>query len=275
MDLLSAGKVDYVVAGGMDGFSKLTHAGFRALGAVSDGACGPFSERIGISLGEGAAVVVLERLEDAIRRQADVWAELYGGGSSWDCYHITEPEPSGDGLVRALEMAALRGAISKQRDFSYMSLHGTGTRANDAAETIALKRFFDNSTVPPASSVKSFHWPYAGRFRSDGFDCFRSWNEARFLAADGQLQTAFARVAIWTTYLTNRGSPKIHSFSTQSAGFGGVNVVLMGGLQRKPAQNVPAPECHIVLSGVGVVQLPESVCRHSGRICWPGKPVLH
>ncbi len=252
MDLLHSRKVDCVLAGGMDGFSKLTHAGFKALGAVSNGACGPFSERIGISLGEGAAVVVLERLEDAQQRGAAIWAELYGGGSSWDCYHITEPEPSGEGLVRALEMAANRSGMGLEREFCYANLHGTGTRANDAAETIALKRFFGGASIPPASSVKSFTGHTLGA--SGAMGLIASIMGMRYGFLPPTANYCGVRAGCDLDYIPNHSRPsEIHRFSAQSAGFGGVNVVVMGGRMRDMAPSRSEPAGPIVLSGMGVV----------------------
>lgn len=252
MDLLQSRKADYVLAGGMDGFSKLTHAGFRALGAVSEGPCGPFSERIGISLGEGAAVIVMERRADAVQRNIPIWAELYGGGSSWDCYHITEPEPSGEGLLRALEMAASRGRVASERDFCYANLHGTGTRANDAAETIAIKRFFAHKAIPPASSVKSFTGHTLGASGAMGVITSIIGMHHSFLPPTANY--IGARAGCDLDYVPNHSrDSEITHFSAQSAGFGGVNVVVMGGRSRELISSNQQKSVRIAISGIGVV----------------------
>ena len=155
-ELLVAGKVKVMVAGGADGFAKLTYAGFGALGAMADGPTGPFSSKIGLSLGDGAAFVVLETLEHAEARGARIHADLLGYGLSWDAYHITAPEPSGEGIFRAIAMAARTAGVALQ-EVNYVNAHGTGTRSNDVAECLALKRFFqDREAVPPVSATKSF-----------------------------------------------------------------------------------------------------------------------
>ena len=250
-ELLLAGRADHVLAGGMDGFSRLTWAGFNALGAVASEACGPFSRTIGISLGEGAAVLVLETFDRAAARGARIHAELLGHGSSWDCYHITEPEPSGDGIVRATTMAVARAGV-EPGDIDYVNLHGTGTRANDAAETLALKRFFGAAGPPPASSTKSFTGHTLGA--AAAFGCLSAIAGMR----DGLLPptTNFTgpRAGCDLDYVPNVARQgAIDVFSSQAAGFGGVNTVLIGaapGRARRPRTPVAR---RIGITGIGLV----------------------
>lgn len=135
---LAAGQADAVLAGGTDGLCRLTFTGFNALGATSPEACRPFDvRRDGLTLGEGAAFVVLEPESAARRRGARVLAWLSGWAVAAEAHHITHPEPSGAiaaGLIRqALERAGL-----STRDLDYVNAHGTGTLANDAMEARAL-----------------------------------------------------------------------------------------------------------------------------------------
>jgi 3-oxoacyl-[acyl-carrier-protein] synthase II len=112
--------------------------------------------------------VTLETLEHARDRGARIHAELLGHGLSWDAYHLTSPEPSGDGMLRALRMAG-RHAGLEPPDIDYVNAHGTGTRANDVAENLALKRFFEaRGEVPPISATKSQTGTCSAHPRSSG-----------------------------------------------------------------------------------------------------------
>jgi len=103
-------------------------------------------------LAEGAAVLLLESFESAQRRGAEIVGEVIGFGITSDAGHVTDP--SADGAARAMAMA-LRDAGIDARDVDYINAHGTGTKANDATETAAIKSVFD--APPPVSSTKSLH----------------------------------------------------------------------------------------------------------------------
>jgi 3-oxoacyl-[acyl-carrier-protein] synthase II len=158
------GYVDVMLAGGAEAF--LTYGGFRSwealrVLAVEDPedpskSCKPFSKnRTGVVLGEGAAMVVLEEMERAIRRRAPLYAELIGYGSTSDAGHITRP--SLDGQARAMA-EALKGAGLLPEDIDYINAHGTATQWNDLLETQAIKKVFgDYARKVPVSSTKSMH----------------------------------------------------------------------------------------------------------------------
>jgi 3-oxoacyl-[acyl-carrier-protein] synthase II len=136
------GEVDLAVVGGADSLCRTTFGGFNALGAVDARPCTPFrAGRAGLSLGEGAAALVLEPLEAAAARGARPLGELAGAGASCDAHHMTAPDPAGDGaalaLRRALEDAGLPPAA-----VDTINTHGTGTPLNDAAEYRALVTVF-------------------------------------------------------------------------------------------------------------------------------------
>jgi 3-oxoacyl-[acyl-carrier-protein] synthase II len=103
---------------------------------------------------EGAAVLLLERLETARSRGARVYAEVAGCGLSCDAHHMTGAHPEGSGAVRAMELALIDAGIDR-RHVSYICAHGTGTRSNDLIEAKAAKRVFGRQTTPPVSSIKS------------------------------------------------------------------------------------------------------------------------
>lgn len=155
-DLIRFGRVDMMVAGGSDPFSKVAFTGFARLGAIAPEICQPFDKnRKGMMVGEGAGILVLESLECAEKRNANIYAEIIGYGLSCDAYHITIPHPDGEGVVSAM-VKALKSANLSPEDVQYISAHGTGTPANDKAETISIKKVFgDKPRHLAISSIKS------------------------------------------------------------------------------------------------------------------------
>jgi 3-oxoacyl-[acyl-carrier-protein] synthase II len=155
-DVLRAGRVDLMLAGGSDSFSRITYTGFAQLGAIAPEACQPFDRyRKGMIPGEGAGVLVLEPLSSAVRRGARVYAEISGYGLSCDAHHMTAAHPNGEGAVRAMTQALDQSGI-RAEDVSYISAHGTGTSTNDRLETLAVKRLFRDAAYRiPMSSIKS------------------------------------------------------------------------------------------------------------------------
>ena len=154
-DLLRSGLADAVLTGGVDLLIEETFAGFHAMGAISPAPCAPFSVPVGMSVGEGAGFVVLERLDGA-RRGQEPLAAVLGAGSSSDGHHPTAPDPTGIGIARALR-AALDDAGVTPEQIGYFNAHGTGTEANDLAEWRALQRVFGAGVdTLPVSSTKSY-----------------------------------------------------------------------------------------------------------------------
>jgi len=126
----------------VDSITRVCFMGFNALKLLDPAPCRPFDlERRGMSIGEGAGFVVLESETRARARGARVYAELAGYGMTTDAYHITAPEPEGDGMVRAIR-AALSSARETPAAVQYANAHGTGTPQNDRVEARALERVF-------------------------------------------------------------------------------------------------------------------------------------
>jgi 3-oxoacyl-[acyl-carrier-protein] synthase II len=137
-----SGEVEVAIAGGADSLCRLTYAGFNALRAVDEAPCRPFrAGRQGLSLGEGAAVLVLAPLATVLAAGRRPLAVLAGAGSSCDAQHMTAPDPSGAGAAAALG-AALADAGLSAADVDSLNAHGTGTPLNDAAEWRALRQVF-------------------------------------------------------------------------------------------------------------------------------------
>jgi 3-oxoacyl-[acyl-carrier-protein] synthase II len=153
-DLLRSGHVSAAVAGGSDALCRLTYSGFNVLQAVDSEPCSPFSaDRKGITLGEGAAYLVIERMDDAVARGATVLAELCGYGATCDAHHPTAPHEDGRGAVAAMRRAIVEGN-ALPGDIDYINAHGTGTLLNDSAETKAIVAAV--GTEVPTSSSKSY-----------------------------------------------------------------------------------------------------------------------
>ena len=149
--IIERGDTDIMIAGGTESaITPLAVAGFCALKALScrnnepQKASRPFdSQRDGFIMAEGAGVVVLESLEHAKKRKANIYAELVGYGMSCDAYHITAPDPDGRGASLAMQ-AALQDARTNPEDLDYINAHGTSTKLNDKIETLAIKKTLGN-----------------------------------------------------------------------------------------------------------------------------------
>jgi 3-oxoacyl-[acyl-carrier-protein] synthase II len=155
-DLVASGAADAVLAGGADTLTRVTYCGFSRMGALSKGVCRPFDKnRDGVAFAEGAAMLLLEDLAHARRRGARAYAELAGYGLSNDAYHLTAPDPNGDGVVRAIRQA-LETTGTASDSIDYVSAHGTGTPYNDLGEMRAMQTVFGaRASAVPISSVKS------------------------------------------------------------------------------------------------------------------------
>ncbi len=229
------GMIDTAVAGGTEGsICKFGIAGFCKIQALSTGyndtpekACRPFDkDRDGFIMGEGAGIIILEELEHAKRRGANIYAELVGYGVTCDAGHITAPDPDGDGAARAM-MAALHDAGMRPEEIDYINAHGTSTPTNDPIETMAIKKAFgDHAYALKVSSTKSM--------------------TSHLIGAAGALEAIISVLAIRDQYFpctTNLDEPdercdldyvpnegvygKIHGVLTESLGFGGHNGALV------------------------------------------------
>lgn len=155
-DAIRRGELDVAVTGGADVLCRLTFSGFNALRLIDVEPCRPFDAgRAGMSIGEAAAVLVLEDFDRARLRGATMYAELSGYSATCEAFHPTSPEP--DGLtVAATIRAALDAARVDAADVDHVNAHGTGTIHNDRAEARALTKVFgDRTRRLPVTSIKS------------------------------------------------------------------------------------------------------------------------
>ena len=154
-NLIRSGKFQCVVCGGSESLSAYHFHGFNSLMILDKEPCRPFdATRAGLNLGEGAAYLVLETEESALKRGVKPIAVLSGWGNACDAFHQTASSPDGEGaflaMRKALEMAGVELSA-----IDYINAHGTGTPNNDASESAAIKRIFGES-LPPVSSTKAF-----------------------------------------------------------------------------------------------------------------------
>jgi 3-oxoacyl-[acyl-carrier-protein] synthase II len=163
MHLIRRGDADVVIAGGAEAaILPVAVAAFNVMGAIStrneepERASRPFDRtRDGFVMGEGAGILILERLEHARARGARIYAEAVGYGTSADAYHITAPLENGEGAALAMRRALADAGLSP-RDIDYINAHGTSTPLNDKSETQAIKAVFGEAAYDvPISSTKS------------------------------------------------------------------------------------------------------------------------
>jgi 3-oxoacyl-[acyl-carrier-protein] synthase II len=161
--VLERGDADVMVSGGTESCIVATGVGgFCALKALStrnndpEKASRPFDrDRDGFIMGEGCGLVVMETLEHAKKRNANILAEIVGYGMTCDAYHITAPDPEGDGATRAMQIA-IKDARLNPEDVDYVNAHGTSTKLNDKIETYSMKKAFgDHARKLAVSSTKS------------------------------------------------------------------------------------------------------------------------
>src|SRR3989338_952059 len=161
--IIQRGEADVMITGGTEScITPLGFGGFCAMKALStrndepERASRPFDrDRDGFVMGEGAGIVVLEEMEHARKRNANIYCKLIGYGMSADAYHMTAPDPAGDGAIRCLA-ASIKDAGIKPGDVDYINAHGTSTLYNDKIETLAIKKVFGAHAKKLAvSSTKS------------------------------------------------------------------------------------------------------------------------
>ena len=253
-DLIRRGELDLVVAGGSDTVSLSVMAGFNALRVISSGKTAPFSNPPGLNLGEGAGIVVLKRADLEMPGCGPPLAEILGYGLSGDAWHATAPDPDGAGCERAMAAALEDGGLTAE-DIEYVNAHGTGTEANDAAESRSLRRIFGDST--PVSSTKSFLGHTLGA--SGVLELIASL----LLAGDGVVphglrMDSVREECVGLDYV--RGVPRYGRpgvIMVNNFGFGGNNSSLIvragsGRASRRPRPRPRRPDS-VVVTGFGIV----------------------
>jgi 3-oxoacyl-[acyl-carrier-protein] synthase II len=235
MDMIRAGRADVVIAGGTEGaISAFAMGGFCMLKALStayndtpEKASRPFDkDRDGFVIAEGAGIMILESEEHAKKRGARIHAELAGYGASCDGYHLTSPDPSGDGGARAIKLA-LADAGVKPEDVAYYNAHGTSTQINDPTETLMVKTAFgDHARKLRISSTKSMTGHMvAAAGAVEAIVCTLAIKDGFFPAT---INLDEPDPACDLDYIPNTGVPgTINVAASASLGFGGHNACLV------------------------------------------------
>ena len=155
-ELIRSGQTTRAVAGGFDSLCEMVYSGFDSLQALSTTVCRPFDvRRDGLALGEGAAVVMLETLEGASRRGANILGEIIGYASSIDQHHLTQPHPQGQTTKSVMKSACASAGVDAE-DIGYINAHGTGTVLNDSSEALAITEWAGTHAGSlPVSSTKA------------------------------------------------------------------------------------------------------------------------
>ncbi|MBM4351382.1 MAG: beta-ketoacyl-[acyl-carrier-protein] synthase family protein [Deltaproteobacteria bacterium] len=155
-EMIQMGLADVMVSGGSDSLCEVSYGGFSSLKLVDPESCKPFDKRRqGLIIGEGAGILILEDLDHALRRGAPVLGEFLGYGICADAYHLTAPEPNGEGVERVIRAALSHAGVSPE-EVDTINAHGTATPFNDVAETRGIKRVFgERAKEIPISGIKS------------------------------------------------------------------------------------------------------------------------
>ncbi|MDQ7857309.1 MAG: beta-ketoacyl-ACP synthase II [Armatimonadota bacterium] len=232
--LIERGEADVMLAGGTEAaITPLAIAGFASMKAMSTRndepaqASRPFdATRDGFVMGEGAGVVVLEALEHAEARGAPILAELAGYGVTTDAYHITQPDPDGDGAYRSMA-AALADAGVAPEEVDYINAHGTSTPYNDRLETLAIKRLFGTHARRLAvSSTKSMTGHLLGA--AGGVECIACVLALRHQVMPPTINYRTPDPDCDLDYVPNTArAARLRTVMSNAFGFGGHNATLV------------------------------------------------
>lgn len=221
--MLAAGLIDAAIVGGVDSLCLTTIYGFSSLQLVSGEPCRPFdAARDGISIGEGAAYVLLERADGAGGGAGEGEILLTGVGESSDAYHMSSPHPEGLGARMAMQQA-LQMAGLQPDDIGYINLHGTATPSNDAAEGAAVLALFGQGT--PCSSTKGHTGHTLGA--AGGIEAIFCVLALREGLLPGGVGTSTLDPALPVNYLLHSQQQPLQHVLNNSFGFGGSNCSLV------------------------------------------------
>lgn len=238
--LLQAGKIQIAITGGTEAaITPMSLAGFCRMGALSvqneipEKASRPFDgKRDGFVIAEGAGILILETLEHALERKANIYAEVLGFGMTSDAYHITAPAPDGESASQAMKIALEEAKIEPDQ-IDYINAHGTSTPLNDKLETIAIKKTFGKHAYNlKISSIKSMTGHLLGA--SGAVEAIATALTIKENKIPPTLNYEFPDPECDLNYVPNKTESRIVEYAlSNSFGFGGHNGVLVLGKYKK------------------------------------------
>lgn len=254
-DLIRAGVGDVFIVGGTDSFSALAFGGFTALHAIDTDPCSPFNKSKGITLGEGAGILVVESYEHAAARGAKIYCDVLGGGISSDAHHITAPRPDSEGQMNAMKWA-LRNSDLKPESIDYINGHATGTPLNDSTEMQAMQNIFgdsDNTSVDSTKSMVGHCLGAAGAVES--IYAIKAMNESVIPPTIGYSDEEIAQLkekAGKLDYIANvKKEKEIEYAMNNNFAFGGNNASVIFAKHEKDVK--PAENNKVYVTGFGIV----------------------
>ena len=248
--LINGGLYSTVIVGGADTLCVANMSGFNGLKATSTGLTAPFSLPYGLNIGEGGAFWVVEDMEQAMLRHATILGKIAGHSLSSDAYHPTSPDPRGEGVFKTLS-AALRDSGLTLGEIGCINAHGTGTEANDRAESRGIAKFCGRSAIP-VTSTKSFFGHCMGATGMLEATCNLFAMNAGFVPPT--LNFSRPRPGCTLDYVPNTARPKNYSaFISANYAFGGNNAAVVITKWDMPVKRPKRPQHRVVITGTGVV----------------------
>jgi 3-oxoacyl-[acyl-carrier-protein] synthase II len=248
--LINRGYYDTVLVGGADVLCVANMSGFDALKATAPGRMAPFSTPYGMNVGEGACFWVVEDMEKAILRHARCLGRLAGHATTSDAYHPTTPDPRGSGAQRTLQ-AALEDSGLSLSDLGCINAHGSGTEANDKAESRGMAAFMDGHPLP-AVSTKSFFGHCMGVTGILEATAQLLAMNAGFIPPT--LNFSGPRPGCALDFVPNEARPKKYdAFISANYAFGGNNAAVVVTRWDSPVPPRKEVKERVVVTGVGVV----------------------
>ncbi|MBU1124950.1 MAG: cobalamin-dependent protein, partial [Candidatus Omnitrophica bacterium] len=248
--LIRRGYYKRVLVGGSDSLSLASMSGFNGLKALSANQTAPFSLPAGLNIGEAACFWMVEEMEHALLRHARCYGKIAGHATTSDAYHPTAPDPSGDGVYRTLT-GALHNSGVELKDVGYINAHGTGTEANDRAESKGIAKFIKDLPIP-AVSLKSFFAHCMGATGILETTCSLLSMKEGFIPPT--INFSQPRPGCHLDYVPNTSRPKEHkAFITANYAFGGNNAAAVITDWNFPTPTKEEKSQKIVISGAGVV----------------------
>ncbi len=250
-DQIQNGKNPVALIVGSDPVYLPTFAGFHALKATRDEPCCPFSGTPGLSIGEGAGAIVLEEYEHAKARGATIFGEIVGYATTSDAHHETAPDPRAEGASQVMRMALTNSGIGPDA-IQYINAHGTGTEANDRAETLAMKKVFPNIAEIPVSSSKSY---FGHNIGSAGIieliACLITLPAGKVLPT---LNFSVPRTGCDLNYVPNEFQRHdVKLFMKNNYAFGGNNCSIVASVKPEQAAQTEYRPRRVAITGMGVL----------------------